>query len=413
MVTDAELDAIVDATDRLESDAVSFLEEMVRTPSVNPPGEYGEIHDLVRSRYEEFGWETETVWTPEETLADLGLPEEYPRPNVLAYVSRGNGPTIALNAHLDTVPVDGSETWDHDPFGAEIDDGHLYGRGATDCKGRIASYTLAARVLERADLLPDATVVLAVTADEETGGEAGPGYLTESGTFRPDYAVVEGSVDSVWHAAAGVLHYRVTVSGKASHAGVNPEGGANALAGAARIVTELEEYGEGLTERKSSIAGVESATCTPATVEGGAKTNIVPASCSFTVDQRVPPDFDIDDLETEFRDVVASVELPEGTTSEVEVVLRALPHLSDPDDVQVKALAENAAAILGEEVPVTGVRGFTDARFFVAHGTKVVNFGPGDDDSNIHGADENVALDQVRDAGAIVAAGVLDIARNG
>lgn len=410
MVTLDERERLVSTAAALEDNTIDFLTEMVQTPSVNPPGEYDAIHTLIKEEFESFGWETETVWTPDAVLADHGISEEYPRPNLLGYVTRGNGPTIALNAHFDTVPVDES-AWAYEPFDAVVDAGRLYGRGAADSKGRIASYTLAARALHEADLLPEATVVLAITADEETGGAAGPGYLTTDGGFHPEYAIVEGYIGEVWHAAAGVVHYRVTVTGAAAHAGVNPGGGANAIVGAARIIDALDDYNSDLLTRESSVAGIESPTCTTGTIEGGVKTNVVPARCSFTVDQRVPPDFEMSALEAEFQDVVDAVALPSGTASSVEVVLRAQPHHASPDARQVQAVAENAGAILEQSVPVRGTRGFTDARFFDAAGAAVVNFGPGDEASNPHGADESIALDQVRDAGAIVAASILDIAR--
>lgn len=410
MVTTAERDRIVDAAGLLDDEMVEFLREMVRTRSVNPPGDYDAIHDLVESRFAGFGWDTETVWTPPEVLAELGLSEDHPRPNLLGTVAQGPGPTIALNAHFDTVPVE-EGAWTYDPFGAEIDGGRLYGRGAADSKGRIASYTLAGRILERADLLPDAPVVLAITADEETGGEAGPGYLTGPGGFRPEYAIIEGYIDEVWHAAAGVVHYTVSVSGRSAHAGVNPDAGANAIVAAARLIDALDGYNDRLAVRESSIEGIGSPTCTPGTIEGGVKTNVVPAHCSFTVDQRVPPDFELSELEAEFRDTVAAVDLQEGIDTSVAVNLRAQPHQEPPDARQVQAVSENATAVLGRSIPVRGTRGFTDARFFASQGTNVVNYGPGDAESNPHGADESIAVTQIRDAGAIVAASILDIAR--
>ena len=409
MTSDVELADLERTVDDLEDDAISFLREMVRTPSVNPPGDYAAILDLLRTRYEAFGWDVEVEWAPEDLLDELDLP--HPRPNVLAYVTRGDGPTVALNAHIDTVPVEASK-WTYDPFGAEIDDGRLYGRGARDSKGRIAAYTLAARVLEESDLLPeDVTLVLALTADEETGGEAGAGHVVESGALDADYAIVEGSTYAVEYASSGVLTFRVDVEGASAHAGLEPEVGANAVVAAARIITELDAHGDELADRESEVPGVGSATCTPATVEGGVKTNVVPPACSFTVDRRVPPDHDPEAAEREFREVVASVDLPAGTTASVEALSRTRSFLSDPDDAHVRAVARNADAVFGD-VPVRGTRGGSDAGHFHAGGTKTLKFGPGGRDSNVHGPDENLALDQLRDAAVVVAASVRDIGRD-
>lgn len=410
MTTEAELDDLRTAADELEAEAVEFLREMVRTPSVNPPGDYEAIVDLVRSRYESYGWDVEISHAPLELLDELNLP--HPRPNVLAYVTRGNGPTIALNAHLDTVPVEESK-WTYEPFGAEVDDGRVWGRGARDSKGRIASYTLAARALEQTGLLPDdATVVLALTVDEETGGEAGAGHLVESGALDADYVVVEGSTYAVEYASSGVLTFRVTVTGRSAHAGLEPEAGANAVVAAARLVTELDAYGERLGAKESEIPGVGSATCTPSVVEGGVKTNVVPSSCTIAVDRRVPPDHDLDEAEREFREVVDGVTLPEGTTATVETVGRTRPFRSDPDDPHVQAVARNADAVFGD-VPVRGTRGGSDAGHFHAAGVAALKFGPGDMNSNVHGPDENLSIDQLRDAAVVVAASVRDIGDDG
>jgi acetylornithine deacetylase/succinyl-diaminopimelate desuccinylase family protein len=406
--SDPRLADVEAAVDDLFDESVEFLRELVRTPSVNPPGDYAAVVDLLVDRYESYGWAVEVAYAPEDLLEELDL--EHPRPNVLAYVTRGEGPTVALNAHLDTVPVEPSK-WSHEPFGAEIEDGRLYGRGARDSKGRIAAYTLAARALERSGHLPeDATLVLALTADEETGGEAGAGYVVESGTLRPEYAIVEGSTYAVEYASSGVLTFRVDVDGASAHAGLEPEKGANAVVAAARMITALEAYGERLGERESEVPGVGSATCTPATVEGGVKTNVVPPTCSFTVDRRVPPDHDLDAAEAAFRETVADVDLPRGTSATVETVSRTKPFLSDPGDAHVRAVSRYANAVLGD-VPVRGTRGGSDAGHFDAGGTAALKFGPGGTDSNVHQPEENLSLAQLGDAAVVVAASVPAIVR--
>jgi len=395
-----EYAAVDAAVDDLEAETVSFLSDLVRTPSPNPPGKYDDVVSVLTETYESYGWEVDVVEAPGTLLDAHDLP--HPRPNVLATVTEGDGPTIALNAHFDTVPVEESR-WNHEPFGATVEDGRLYGRGATDSKGRIASYTLAARALEAADLLPtDATVVLAITADEETGGHAGAGYVAEE-VLAPDYAVVEGSSETIWHAGCGVLHFRVSVSGEAAHAG-SPDNGENAIRVANRVLSALFDHGDDFAARESEVPGVDGPTCTPGTIDGGTKTNVVPATCSFTVDRRVPPDEDIEAAERAFRDIVA--EAAGDASVEVERVLRARPYQFDRDDPHVRALQESAAALLDREVSVEGTQGFTDARFFARAGADCVHFGPGDEGSNAHSADESVDLAQVRDAGAVVAAGV-------
>lgn len=411
MVSPDELEAIETEASTLADDSVDFLSSMISTNSINPPGDYDDIHSVVSSNFEAQNWDVETVRTPESLLDELGVDPDFPRPNILAYVSSGTGPTLVMNAHLDTVPVDAAD-WTHEPFGAEIDDGRIWGRGARDSKGRIAAYSTAARILENTGLVPEAAnIVLAITVDEEIGGESGPGYLIRSGKLQPDYAIVEGSYQAVEYAAAGVIHFSVTIKGKASHAGVDPEGGVNALIGAARVINELDRYAGTLTDRVSDVPRIGSPTCTPATIDGGQKTNVVPASCTFTVDRRVIPEENVDDAAREFRERVNAVDLPPGATVEVEELLRAQPFVSDPDGSLVQSVVRNARAVTGQEVPLGGTRGFTDARFFAEGGAETVKYGPGDDESNVHGADENIKLDQLTNSSAIIAAAIVDVYR--
>lgn len=412
-MADADLrDRLWDRSGELADEATDFLREMVRTESVNPPGEYGDVVALLEETYEGYGWRVERADAPTSLVEELGLP--HPRPNVLAYANEGTeeGPTVVFNAHFDTVPVEEGD-WTFDPFGAETEDGRLYGRGANDSKARIASYTLALRTLSAADAVPEeATLALAITNDEETGGHAGAGYVAEE-VIQPDYAIVEGSSETISNAGCGVLHVRVDVKGTSAHAG-RPDDGDNAVVAAGRLVAALDDYAAELAERESDVVGVDGPTCTPATVEGGRKTNIVPSSASFTVDRRIVPDEDPDDAESELRDrvAVAAADVDADVDVSVTTVLRADPYYFDPDDAHIRALKANADAMLDREVPVEGTQGFTDARFFAAAGAACVHFGPGDSESNAHGADESVALDQVRSTGAVLAATAHDLGRS-
>jgi len=410
MVSTEERERIIASVNNLQDETVEFLQEMVRARSENPPGDYTAIREEVSTQYENFGWDVETVWASEELLEELNLP--HPRPNVLGYVSRGNGPTIALNAHLDTVPVNEAE-WNVDPFGGDLDDSRVWGRGAKDSKGRIASYTLACRILEETGLLPDdATIVLAMTADEETGGKAGAGYVSDSGALRPDYAIVEGAGwNYIWHAGSAMVRYRVTVTGEAAHAGTRPERGSNAIFGAARLLLALEKHAAELEEMDSEINRIPNPTCTPSVIEGGVKTNVVPPSCSFKIDARIPPDYNVEEYDTALRKAIDTVEMPPGTSASVEVIGKSNSYRFDPQEPHIQALKQNADTIFDQDIPIVGTRGSTDAQHWARNGAKCVNYGPGDHDSNSHAANEHIIVEQVRDVGAVVGSSLLDIIR--
>jgi len=149
---------------------------------------------------------------------------------------------------------------------------------------------------------------------------------------------------------------------------------------------------------ESEVLGIGSPACTPATVESGTKTNVVPAFFRVTVDRRATLDEDIEAAEREFRAVVSDIVLPDGVSTRVDVNLRAHPFRSDLGEPQIQASQGNVEEISGTTASVRGSRGLSDARFFVHHGTKTARHGPGEDESNIHDADENDKIRQIRDA---------------
>lgn len=410
MVTAETRSEIADAVEGRRQEAVDFLVDLVRTPSPNPPAEYGPIRSVLEGHFDDVGWDRRTVAPPDDVLADLGLSGE--RPNVLATPGAGDGPTLGLVAHFDTVPADAGE-WTYDPFGATVEDGRLYGRGAKDCKARIATYALAVRALEDLSLLPsDLAVVVAATADEETGSEAGAKYLAESGEFRPEYAVLEGNVDRIWYATAGVRQFAVTIRGRSAHAGLDPERGANPLFGLEVLLPALRSLDAEFSEVAASIPGTTPPTCNPTMVDAGIKANVVPGSCTVTVDLRIPPDVDAEQVEARFRSTVSELSLPAGLSLGIDRIHSIDSYVGDSDGVLARAVGENAAEVRGRPVPMEGVMGPTDALWFGSYGCECVHYGPGDAESNQHAPDENVKLEQVAEAATVVAASVLDLAES-
>jgi succinyl-diaminopimelate desuccinylase len=390
-------------------EAVAFLRRMVQTPSVNPPGEYEAISEVVDAEFRRLGLDSQLLRVPDERVSAAGLTT--PRWNVLGWLRGGAGPTVVLNAHLDTVPVSGQ--WSAEPFAAELRDGRIIGRGAADSKGRIACYTYALAALARAGIALRGQAVVAATADEETGGHLGPGYLLESGLLPADFAIVEGATYSIWIANNGCLHLEVTLRGRPAHAS-RPERGADAIAAMGRVLAAIDRYRGGLTSIVSRIPGLRHPTIVVGTIAGGVKTNVVPDRCTITIDRRVLPDEDFAAVEAELVDTIAEAvrDLP-GITLETRAVLRAEPYGPTPaDSPLVLALQRRGREVLGEEPPAVGSSGFGDARFFWMRGIPTANYGPGprDGSSNAHAGDENVRVEDLALAIEVLALTVADLA---
>ena len=171
--------SLCDLVDELADDLVALLQRLIRIPTVNPPGEcYEEFVADFKRVLDELGYATEVHYAPTE-LAPLG--QGLPRPNLIGKLE-GDGPLVHLNGHYDVVPV--GNDWTKDPFGGELVDGKIYGRGAADMKSGLAAQIIAVEALRRAGLKPN--VHQSAVPDEETVGvrNAGMGWLVEQGLLR-------------------------------------------------------------------------------------------------------------------------------------------------------------------------------------------------------------------------------------
>lgn len=422
MVSQSGIKKIDEESTRLQSTSVSFLQELVRTPSVNPSGDYKDIHNLLIDSFEDFGWEVETLWAPDELLDELGL--DHQRPNILAWVTRGDGPTIALRSHFDTVPVDESQ-WSVDPFGGEVKGGKLYGRGATDEKGQIAAHTLAIRILESIEAVPDnATIVIICDADEETDGKAGAGYVTDKDVIRPDYVLGQGFVNEVWHAGLGLTQYKIEIKGKSSHAGVNPNNNLNPILPTRQVLETIEEYASRLKEMESSISPMGNPTCTLTSVETDSNISMVPDTTTITIDQRFPPDFNREDLIQKLTDSIDSIKKPSEIDIDISVIEEAGSYFHDPNEKHVEIIRSNANEFFDHDIPAIGTRnsGGNDpeprwpyrppkTHYYASLDADCVHFGPGSITNNIHDADEYIKLEEVRKVGATIATSILDLTK--
>ena len=175
-----------------------FLAEIVKIPSDNPPGDCGRSAEVVATLLEGLGFQVERHKVPEALVKANGM---ISATNLIARRRFRQGPTIALNAHGDVVPP--GSGWTHDPYGAEIVDGWMVGRGAAVSKSDIATYAFAMLAVEKCGAALNGAVELHVTYDEEAGGEIGPRYLIENGLSRPDLAIGAGFSYAVVNAHNG------------------------------------------------------------------------------------------------------------------------------------------------------------------------------------------------------------------
>ena len=404
----ADIAAIADAVERGWQQEVAFLAELVRTPSDNPPGDLTAIAETVATGFERLGLTAERHPVPAELAARHGLAGVV---NVVARRRFGDGPTVALNAHGDVVPP--GDGWSHPPYGAEVVDGTMYGRGVAVSKSDIACYAFALQALAPLAGRLAGTVELHATFDEETGGAAGPGWLLAEGISRPDLCISAGLGYAVVTQHNGCLHLEVAAHGRSAHAAA-PETGADAIAAIADVLAVLYAERMDYPMHRSKVRGIGHPNLTVGLISGGINTNVVADRCTLRLDRRMTPEEAPEAVEARLRSVIAAAAARHaGVEVTVRRILLAAPLRELPGAERLsEPLCRHAARRLGVPVATTGVPLYTDARLYAEAGVPTVAYGAGPRsflEANGHRADERLRLDDLKAATEIVACTLAEV----
>ncbi len=218
---------IVAAVDGKREDLVGLIQELVRVPSVT--GEEAAVQAVVAAHMRGAGLETD-VWEPDPAelapyVDHVGLFESFAgRPNVVGTLrGHAGGRSLILNAHIDTVEPGDLDRWTHPPFGAEVVDGQLYGRGACDMKAGLATHLVALAAVRTAGYALRGDVVIQSVIAEEDGGAGALAAVLRG--YRADAAIItEPTGLALVPAQGGSLVFRLHVPGRSAHAAVRDEG---------------------------------------------------------------------------------------------------------------------------------------------------------------------------------------------
>ncbi len=407
----AHHDALERWLEARHGEAVAFLAELVKVPSDTPPGDNAPHARRAAELLGAMGFEVERHEVPAARVAAVGLDSVT---NLVVRHRFGPGPTLALNAHGDVVPP--GDGWTRAPYGAEVHDGRMYGRGVAVSKSDFATYAYALAALraqESAGPPLRGAVELHFTYDEEVGGEVGPRWLLERGISRPDFAICAGFSYGIVTAHNGCLQLEAWLRGKAAHAGI-PQTGIDAIRAAVAVLSELYVASEALTQTRSHTPGITYPTLNVGRIDGGMHTNVVPEVAMFRLDRRIIPEESPAQVEADLhRAIEASAKKHPGVALELRRLL-----LADPlrpiagHERLVAALQRHGERVFGEPIPAGGVPLYTDARHYSAAGIPVVLYGAGPrtiEASNAKRADENLALEDLRRATRVVACAVADL----
>ncbi|MDY7078905.1 MAG: YgeY family selenium metabolism-linked hydrolase [Chloroflexota bacterium] len=275
---------------------VPFLRDIVQTPS--PSTQEGAVAERIVAEMERLGFDDVHV-------DRIG--------NVVGWVGPGHGPLLMFNAHMDTVRVSDAKAWRYAPFGADIENGVLYGLGSCDMKGGLAAMVYGAKLLRDAGVNLKGDVVVACVVQEEPSEGMGSRVLIEEEGIRPDWVVLgEPTGLDVSRGHRGRLEMRLVTYGRSAHA-ANPWLGENAIYTTARLVFGLELLAEQLGN--DDFLGSGTLAVTDITSSASSR-NAVPDRCELIIDRRLT----LGENETMALSEVQRVIAREGVRAEVEVM---------------------------------------------------------------------------------------------
>jgi len=402
-----------------EQDLIDLCCRLIQAEGENPPGDVSKVANVVEH------------FLQNEAISHEKFEPAKGHASIRASIGKRK-PTLILCGHLDVVPAGEISQWTFHPYKAEVKNGKILGRGATDMKGGAAAMLMAIAVLKNFENALSGTVVVASVSDEEAPGPGGASWLLENkklsgdacliteptGYLEGDYSIVAGERGTCW--------LKITAQGKPSH-GSRPMLGKNAILMLTNFLPKLKileesavkipngakpliRGGKAALAKVAKKSGISTKSLTKAldhytvnvgTLAGGTKVNVVPEKCEAEVDIRVPVGGNPDGVEDFVRNI-----LPENF--ECQVVNRTMPSYTPANVSIIKVLQNHAQRVFGYKPLATFMAATSDAHSFREQlGIPTVSFGPGYEEL-AHTYDEFVYAEDVVNMAKVYANVVFD-----
>lgn len=429
-------DAVHDVLRNIDSDrdfVIDLTRELVKIPSVNPKFQVEpdinrepEVQDVVQKHLNADGFTTKR-W---DVFPD--------RPNVIGEWQGSDEKSLILCGHIDVVPVGDDSKWKRAPFGGQVDEGRIWGRGAVDMKGGVAACIAAAHAIKQSGIELEGRLAIHSVVDEEAGGFGAMDIVKRSKLARRAI-IAEPTWGNVVPAEGGLSWVRVTIFGKQAHAGwrfnsiwpqPHTEGriepGVNAIELANRFLSALREFEASRCRNNwHPLVPAGLATINPGVIRGGAGlgedgtpailTNaaIISDVVTIDLDYKFMPDEKFEDVQTEFEDFVGHFAATDPWMRENppkilwDLFDLNFPPMNTPVDHPLTLSLVNRATEIQKRPPeVKGFEAVTDAAHYAGAGVDPVIYGPSGD--GFHGDNECVEIDSLIETTKVIAAAVID-----
>jgi succinyl-diaminopimelate desuccinylase len=383
---------ILERIESLRDEIIKFHQQIVQIPSENPPAKYKEVAKFTANKMEE-----------------IGLEVQIKRNNVVGKVGNDNGRSLIFYGHYDT--VEAFKGWTKKPFGGEIIDGKIYGRGSCDDKSSVTAEIFATQVL--LGTIPELNGRLTLTAvgDEELGGLSGIQYLLNSGLVKGDVCLLGDSPFGYpFGYCGGGMFPSFIIKGKQSHGMAfpdvpepyrNEQTGINTIQKMVKIMNFLLEMKKRLNQKETKYPlspGFSSkvSDVNLAVIEGGTKISIVPDRCLLHTSINTIPEQDIGSLKDEILEFAEKLKIEDPLLDiVVQIPIAYEPQVIDEDSVFGKAVKDAFKSTFNEGRDFKLFIPTTDAHWFQERGIETILVGCIRGDNNIHAEDEFVYIDDL------------------
>ncbi len=382
---------IVDKIDGMRDEIIKFHQQIVQIPSENPPAKYKEISNFVEKKFTE-----------------IGLLTTNKRKNVIGTLGNSESPSLILYGHTDTVPI--NEGWTKDPFGAEIIDNKIYGRGACDDKSCVTAEIFATKALIDAGVNIKGKLTVVAAIDEETGGFNGVKFLLDKKHISGDACLLgdgRGGYPAAYTGGFAFVSFQIT--GKKAHALSFPDipkyrnefSGINAIQKMVKILdflSELQNEYLKIETHYPNFPGHPSkvTTINLAKIEGGNKLSAVPDNCVLYCIINTIPEHDVKSIKKRILDFVEELKIKDPDLKiNVNFTFSFEPFVTNIDGKFAKSVHTAVKTVYNEDREFKMFQSANDGHWFHENGIETILMGVGTHENNVHAEDEFVSIEDL------------------
>ena len=382
---------IIKIVDSMRKEIIEFHQQMIRLPSENPPGKYKEISEFV-----------------EKKMNDIGLKTINKRKNIIGTIGDSESPSLILYGHMDTVPrYDG---WTQEPFGAEIIDGKMYGRGACDDKACVTAEIFATKALLDSGIELKGSLEVLSVVDEESGGFGGVKLLLDKGLVRGDVCLLgDGRGNYPAAFTAGFLMVVFVITGKKAHAlGFpdipkyrNEQSGVNAIKKMIKVMNFLMELQEEFLKTESKYPNFPGhpskvSTINIGLIKGGGELSAVPDKCVMQCVINTIPEQDVESVKNRINTFIENYKREDPNLNiKVQTNLSFKPYIADLNTAFAKSVEKAVKTVYGEEREFKMFLSASDAHWFQEKEIETIMMGCGTHKNKVHAEDEYIHIEEL------------------